>query len=210
MRNSLRWIVLFLLGAVVGTALDRLHVIYGVLDYPGSAPFAQRLWVPPLFGGAALLFVFGHRNFRGESRHAKAERSLLRVGLFIALFALVYFATAALHGHPLLLLIGLPLGMVPLLWGGPPRRYLHVAAIALGGTLFEIALVSIGGFRYLAPGLLPVPLWLPGLYLYAALATREIDLAFFAPAAEHERSPRAPTEGSGGASQLQTNATGRP
>jgi hypothetical protein len=178
-RTSLRWVLLFVIGAAVGTALDHLHVSFGVLDYPGSWPFAQRPWVPPLFGGATVSFVLGHQAFRVPGSRGSGTRAILA----ILLFAAAYFCSAAFHEHPKTLLALMTLGFTPFVYGQHYlRRAAYALSIGLGGMLFETALVTLGGFRYLEPGLLPVPIWLPGLYLYGALAARELDLAFFMPA----------------------------
>jgi len=77
------------------------------------------------------------------------------------------------------------LGFAPFAWGpNYPRRLLYAASVALGGTLFETTLVKLGLFHYISPGPLPVPIWLAGLYLYVAIAARQLDLAFFLPASE--------------------------
>src|SRR5665213_1123171 len=99
-RTSLRWALLFIIGAAVGTALDHLHVSFGVLDYPGSWPFAQRPWVPLLFGCATVLFTAGHTPFRVPGDRGTGTHAILA----ILLFAAVYFCSAAFHLHPRVLL----------------------------------------------------------------------------------------------------------
>jgi hypothetical protein len=53
---------LFLVGAVAGASLDMIHVVSGVLSYPNPFyPWGQALWVPLLFGMAALVLVWGYQ-----------------------------------------------------------------------------------------------------------------------------------------------------
>lgn len=171
-----RWAILFVIGAVLGTALDHLHVSFGVLDYPGPHPTSQPFWVPPLFGSATLLFVSGHRGFRAPGERGTPGRAAFAW----LVFALAYLASAALHQWPRALLLGMLLGFIPFVWGPTfLRRAAYALSIALGGFLFESTLVHFGAFRYLAPGPLLVPIWLPGLYLYAAEAARQVQLAYY-------------------------------
>jgi hypothetical protein len=55
---------LFLVGAIVGSLLDLIHVVSGVLEYPHPFyPGGQAWWVPFLFGSAAVLLVKSYRPF---------------------------------------------------------------------------------------------------------------------------------------------------
>ena len=181
MAVMLARLILFFVGGVVGAWLDHLHVSFGVLGYPAPVLFDQPVWVVPLFGSAALILVLGHALFRNSG---EARPTLPQVTSSIATFTLAYFATAAGNSRPnfILLLLTASWG---LLAAGPGfrKRALYCVAIAAGGTLFEIFLSRVlGGFAYRVDRPLGgVPIWLPALYLHAALLTRQLDLAFFAP-----------------------------
>ena len=194
MRPPLRWLLLFFIGAAAGTALDHLHVSFGVLDYPGYPPgwpFAQRPWVPPLFGGATLLFVAGHKGFRAPGDRGTG----LRAALAVLLFGVAYFCSARFHLHPRVLFAAMVLGFLPFVVGPDwKRKSAYALFIAVGGVLFETTLVKRGAFLYIAPAPMPTPVWLGGLYLYAAEAARELDLAFFLPAPQSVIPPPAPGE----------------
>ena len=171
---------LFILGAIVGTALDQLHVMGGVLAYPRPAFLGEAAFVPFLFGGATVsLTLFWRLAFRGG---APRWPSAALFGLYLLDFACAYLLTVLLRDLPAISLFALSVSWVALAAPHGARPLAYGVAVAVAGTLTEAALCHLGLFRYLAAGLLPglaVPLWLPGLYLHASLATRALDQAFF-------------------------------
>lgn len=170
----------FALGALVGTALDNLHVRGGVLAYPHPAFFGEAAWVPLLFGAAAVALVWNHRLL---FRAAGERTSGGRFGLALLCFAAAYAATVALRDRPTIAFDVLFAAWL-LEVRRSPRLALHGVGAALVGPLVEAALCRLGAFHYLAPGEirgLAVPLWLPALYLHASVATAALDLALLAP-----------------------------
>lgn len=166
--------LLFLLGAILGTFGDELHVLSQIDGYPNPmAPIpgtGQPFWVPFLFGGATVLIALSHR-----SRRSRYPLTFIRivVGIlaFIGLYALSAFIPIGFG--PIKDLI-LALGAV-LIWGLFDKTGIglfHCAATALFGTAFEIMLTRSGVFFY-SPGsdhLMGVPSWLPWLYVAASVA----------------------------------------
>jgi hypothetical protein len=197
MRNATRIPLLFALGAVVGTAADQIHLRSGVLSYPrgAAAPFGQPLWVPLLFGGAAVALVLGHAPWLRLGREGAPRASSARFAASVLWFYAAYAATGLLHGTPRVLALALAA-----LWAGRVAiaptvdRAIAGPLYAMAGTLFESALSSTGAFHYRAPDLLLVPAWLPALYLHVSLMTREAYLVFFPPrpAGATLASPHAP------------------
>jgi hypothetical protein len=172
---------LFLVGAIVGSALDMIHVLSGVLNYPKPFyPWGQAWWVPFLFGAAAIVLVRGYRlvaDLVGARDPALSSNALTSAALgFIG----AYLATGLFHQQELLLAVGLVAAwslhqrLHPGQGTGP-----YAFAVAIGGTLFESLLSSTGAFDYTEPDFLGVPIWLPALYLHAALLTRAIALRYF-------------------------------
>src|SRR5206468_2247841 len=53
-------LLLFLLGAILGSALDAFHTSSGVERYPLPALFGLAWWVPLLFGSAAVAIGYSH------------------------------------------------------------------------------------------------------------------------------------------------------
>ncbi len=175
-------LLVFLFGALVGTSLDHLHVLGGVLDYPHVFFWGEASWVWPLFGSAALGLLWPWRlQFRGrEPRWPNAWPAVLYFGAFAAAYA----TSVALQRQPVLALAVFVLAWLPFAVRLGWRVVAYCALSALGGVLTESLLVHIDAFHYRAPGqlgALAVPIWLPGLYLWACLAIRGIDLAFFPP-----------------------------
>ena len=72
--NLVANILVFLFGAIVGTSLDHLHVLGGVLGYPHVFFWGEASWVWPLFGGAALSLDLALAGDLSRRRPALAER----------------------------------------------------------------------------------------------------------------------------------------
>ncbi len=168
--------LLFVAGAIIGTALDRIHVVAGVLSYVRPVLAGQAVWVPLVFGVGGMVMVNGHRLFRRDAAAAPPARSLVLPALA---FVTAYVATAVARDTPAMLAAGLVLAWISRLVLHPSGdRVAAGLALALGGPLVEAGLSATGGFHYTRPDLLGVPIWLPALYLHASLLTRQIDLVF--------------------------------
>ncbi len=176
----MRSLVLFLIGAVFGTLLDRLHVVFNVLGYPNQALWGQAPWVPVLFGAATLSLVHGHafssRMLGAPRDPAPMSSALVAIGLF----AIAYATTAVLDFTP-----WATLALVGTSWiafTAATRRFsrgfvLYSVSTALIGTFIETVLTQAGFFFYLRPTLLSVTVWLPALYLWAATVGATLDRA---------------------------------
>lgn len=177
-------LILFVAGALLGTALDHLHVAGGVLGYPRPAFWGEAWWVFPLFGTAAVALCGSWRlAFRGAAPRTGDGRPVV---FFVLLFAGAYATSVGLRATPWLALAAMTVVWLPFARRFGLRYVAYACLSAAGGCLVESALQWADLFHYRAPGLmgfLPVPVWLPGLYLHATLATRALDEAFFAPRA---------------------------
>lgn len=175
-------VLVFFFGAIVGALLDHLHVWGGVLDYPDVYFWGQAWWVTALFGTATLALLWPWRlGFRGKQRRWPSAWPAL---IYLLLFAAAYATSVALKNEPKLALAVFVALWLPFAVRIGRRLVVYCLLTAAGGVLTEAYLVHIGAFRYLAPGqmgIMAVPIWLPGLYLWACLAVRGIDLAFFNP-----------------------------
>jgi hypothetical protein len=183
------YLLLFAAGAVLGTALDHIHVATAVLAYSAPFAFAQAFWVPPLFGIAAVSFV---RLWQPLRSTADRKPSFAQVLAAFAVFAAAYAITGLARDSALFVwAVLLPAWIASIAGRGWRRRAVYGLVVAASGTAFESALCWLGGFHYLVPTSLRVPLWLPALYLHASLLLRQLDLAFFAPAGPaQEDTPR--------------------
>jgi hypothetical protein len=176
-------VVLGVLGAVVGTVGDQIHVQYGVLWYPAPRPwlYGQAAWVPALFGGSTIALVFGHALLVRAWPPARRPQRRAVVAPFL-LFAAAYFSTGLFQAHPAALALGLTLAWAARVALAPARDKLAAGVLyAFAGPLVEAAVSSLGGFYYRHPSAVRVPLWLPALYLHVSLLSRHIYLAWFAP-----------------------------
>lgn len=174
----MRFAVLFALGAVLGTLLDRMHWAAGVLSYPDTTLAGQAWWVPLLFGAAAIALVEGHR-FAAKTMRAPRDPSTPRAALLtVCGFAAAYAFTAVYDEKPLMVLavVGVAWAAMIAATHRASRGFLLFAAsTAVVGTLVETTLTQLGQFAYARPTLLSVTIWLPALYLWAASVGSVLD-----------------------------------
>jgi hypothetical protein len=179
----------FVAGAVLGTALDQIHVHSGLTYYTHPVALGAAWWVPLVFGSAAVLLALVPAQVsRAFLPPPPARLSTVRAVLedFI-LFVAAYFATGLLAAWPratLLLLVGAALARLVMAASSAtsPPRELAVGGIiclttAIVGPLVERLITLGGGFGYTRPA--EVFLWLPPLYLFAGLLGRSIGRAWF-------------------------------
>jgi hypothetical protein len=169
-QARLRWLAVAVVGAVVCTIGDHLHVVCGVLFYPYPTLADQAWWVPPLFAASSLAAIVAVPLVRGARFGGKGApshpsgRAIL--GDSFAFFT-AYAFTA--FGSPLPNVV---LGVLTAFWmarvlrGVPRWVIVYSLGAAIVGPLAEAAISSLGGFAYRAPDFLLVPRWLPALYLH--------------------------------------------
>lgn len=177
MFKAILW--LFGLGAILGTALDAIHVFSHIERYPAPTFLGMAWWVPLLFGTAAVAIGSSHAlvdPLLGQHR----ARSLLTSSLQITWLLLAYILSASMLDTftkgGLLLLIYLNFWLVA---GGGWQNLVFSFVTATTGTLVEMTLVAAGAFAYVRPDLLGVPFWLPCLYACASLAVGDLGRSFF-------------------------------
>lgn len=184
---------LFLVGAVLGTLGDQIHVQFGVLYYPKPFLLGQAFWVPLLFGAGAPLMVHGEAMVQGLTKRGMIAERPPRTAVVLPgiLFFAAYFATGLFAAWPIALTVGLTLtwiiraALITRRRQATARELLFGAvAMAIGGTLVEALVSAIGAFYYRKSDFIGVPIWLPALYFHLSLLTRTIYFAFVAPAVE--------------------------
>jgi hypothetical protein len=154
----------FLLGGAGGAALDRIHVRYDVLSYPGSP--GQPWWVAPQFGIATIAVLEAARRVGGENRRGGRE---LLTGA--AWFVGSYAASGPLdRRHARALTAAFSLCAAARIARREDRRRVlpYALLLAAAGTAYEHFLAGTEAFSYTRPELGNVPAWLPGLYLQGA------------------------------------------
>lgn len=170
-------VVVAIIGAVVGTAWDLLHVWTDTTRYsigPGRLP----LWVPLEF---ALVYVVGVSAIvvlGSPSPDASTRSRLIREAAWVTV---VYAMTALLHRYELLVVALAAAALVVrgrALLGVVRANAIPAAALVVAGPVVEAILISAGVFSYETASLGNVPLWLPLLYANAvAFAVRLAETA---------------------------------
>ena len=193
-------VVLFVgFGGVVGL-LDRVWVVAGTLQYPTEGPGRQPLWVFPMLGmagtGVVLIYRFLSRwLLKGESARAGEDHAravLLGAAWFIAAHVGGPFFGARYPVQYLVLLSAVWLVRVALLRLEIRELLLVVGvslAMAVAGVVGEGVACLMGMMYYPEGPLFYTPLWLPGIWLQAALWARALSRAWFG-AAEAGDPPR--------------------
>jgi hypothetical protein len=165
-----RWTVALLVGALVATVGDHLHVVYGVLFYPRPVLFQQAWWVFPLFVGACLAMLSGSESVRGLLSGARVPPSLPDAALATGAFFIAYAFTAVAAELPNLVLVVLGGTWLVRVRRLPRWVVLFGLLAAACGVGFESALSALEEFKYVNPDFLGVPRWLAGIYLHASIA----------------------------------------
>jgi hypothetical protein len=161
--------ILFLVGAVLGTALDHLHVASGTTSYPAPVFFQAAWWTPLLFGFAAAGFADLHARLR-QLFGAPPRPQPKMLAVDFVLFVAAYWASAYLP-LPNAALLGLFASIYLVRVAAlrdPPHRIVHGLLCAALGVFAEWALTGLGLFTHHRADFLRVPLWLPGLYLLSS------------------------------------------
>ena len=167
----------FLLGAVLGTLLDGIHVYGDVLEYP-HPDFGRWAWfVPVEFGlvGAAVGLLMPSIE-RVVAAGATPRWSLARRAAELLLFAGLYVATALIEpGGAALLAIALAvLAVVRVLTSGVRGDWAYALAAAVLGPAGEAIISGVGAFDYADPDFAGIPVWLPALWANAGLLIRRL------------------------------------
>lgn len=155
-----------IIGAVLGTALDVLHVWTGTTEY-AIGPDRLPLWVPLEFG---TVYLFGALGIALLGSPRPDPRSRSRALAEAGWLTIVYAMTAILHRYEWLVVA---LAVAAILVRG--KSFAEVVranpvpsvALVIGGTLVETALISLDVFDYSVASLGHVPVWLPLLYANA-------------------------------------------
>jgi hypothetical protein len=163
-----RWVVVFVAGAIGGAALDQIHVQSGVLAYAHPWFADQAWWVAPQFGaGLLLVYAAAHVAVRRDPRNdndtgPQHNRVLTDAACFVA----VYAASGIWHQHP----VALTAAFVATWLARRPntRTIAFSIVLAIGGVLYEGSLAGSGAFHYADPDLYHVPMWLAGIYFHGA------------------------------------------
>jgi monoamine oxidase len=181
--------LLFVAFAGVFTLADRVWVKLGILAYPTKSAGEQALWVPLLLGSAGVTFTLVHRIL-SRWLLKKSTQDTTDRGRDVAI-AGAWFTAAHLggpligDGYPEVYLAGLAavwLIRLVLMWL-PIKQFLFAAGysvmLAVGGVVIEGAMTWLNLMEYSAGSLIGVPLWLPGIWLQAALFARAMSINWF-------------------------------
>ena len=173
----MRLLAVLVLGGLGVSLLDRVHVAYGVLVQNDASLFGQAWWVAPVFAVACAATVGMYGVLRRRLALPAQPWRPAWLGLAVVLFAAAYAATGPFGASK----VALPAALL-LTWlarvvvRGASRLEVGFAlTLAILGPLGEAAWSQLGLFRYLAPDLLGVPIWLGGIYLHAGPLVTEVD-----------------------------------
>ena len=172
---------LALLGALVATFCDAMHVQTGTLVYPNPVLFGQAWWP---FLGFTLAFLWMSIVYRLLDRFlppsivrsfSTTSGSSAELAETLLLFAFVYLLSGFGNASPIFLSLLFYGAFVIRLAQARERVFLAVLSVllALGGTFSEALLSALGMVSYTRFDFLGVPAWLPGLYLHGAFALRD-------------------------------------
>lgn len=174
-------LALALLGALVATFCDLMHVQTGTLVYPAPVFMGQAWWPFVAFTAAFLWMALLYRVLdrflpAGIARaHATSRGGSQELAESLLLFAFVYLLSGFGNASPVFL-AAVFYGSFALRFAFARERvFLGIVSVnlAVGGTLSESLMSALGMVAYTRYDFLLVPAWLPGLYLHGAFALRD-------------------------------------
>ena len=168
-------LLLFLLGATLGSALDAFHASSGVEHYPTPILFGLAWWVPLLFGSAAVAIGYSHPLVDPLLHHRRPPRPIwVNLGELTWLVLAYLVSASFLDSLAKVGLIAILYFNFWLLSGAGWQNLVLSLVTAITGTLIEMILVTAGAFSYLRPDFIGVPYWLPCIYACASLAVVDV------------------------------------
>jgi hypothetical protein len=178
-----RLLLLFLIGAIVGSLLDAFHVYSSIEQYPMPAFIGLAWWVPLLFGGAVVAIGYSHPLVDPLLHNRRPPKSIVSSAAESGWIVLAYLISASTLDSRVktgfLCIIYLNFW---LLAGTGWQNLLLSLVTAITGTLVEMVLVAGGAFSYLHPDFIGVPYWLPCIYACASLAVGDLGRSLLTPA----------------------------
>jgi len=197
MSGAARIATCFLLGALLGTVLDGIHLYGDVESYPETL-FGRWAWFVPLeFGavgalaGAAIPWV---ERLVGPPSPPHWSPAARIAELFVLVAA--YVSTAVLADAPVLVSVLLVLLLAARLLLGPVQGdWAYAAIAAVAGVTVEALLSVAGVFDYADPDLAGIPMWLPLLWANGGIFIRRLLLPVVVdyPSRSSTSPPREPT-----------------
>jgi len=165
MKKIAAYILVFILGAVLGTLYDFIHVISGVLHYSHPDLYGESFLVPLEFGAAGFVFMLLMDIFAWK--YGKFDETNFINCVHNALLLLTgYIITALFSGRNIVTFIFLiPLATLAFMIHGVKRERNIIFITSFVGPVCEAVISSTGFFKYNHAD--PVPYWLPILYVIA-------------------------------------------
>lgn len=157
-------IVLAIVGATLGSALDMIHTYFGATSYADPFLFRAPIWVPLMFGSA---YIFGLAWPYFDNT--------VRPSMWKVIFGLLFYISAYwISVAPWLcsfraITIGAIFGAAWWLCDRTFKGLCLSATAAIVGPTLESTMVSAGIFVHHEVTLFGVPCWLPTLYLVAGV-----------------------------------------
>jgi hypothetical protein len=165
----------WLVSAVVGTLLDRIHTYFGVLRYAHPCFCEESCWTPVVMGGAGVALVLTHGLLR-RVFHQPAAGTTRVVVVQGFDFATAYLASGIFQATPLGLLTAYGVVAVfRVVQDRRPARIATVVATMIVGVTAELLLTHIGFFEYVHPDVYGVTYWIGGLYWFAGFIGSSVE-----------------------------------
>jgi hypothetical protein len=172
-------VIMFVLGATLGSALDAIHTWSGMTAYPSPVFLRAAWWTPLAFGVAGLAtglaYPWLERSTRRDVAVARTPREAL---VAFAAFTLLYLVSGFWRAESGAKAAVVAFGAVYmwLRFARTRAAALMAIAAAIVGPAVEAVLVATGLFLHLKPDVLGVPLWLPPLYAAGSIASGLVGL----------------------------------
>jgi uncharacterized protein DUF2878 len=167
----------FAIGAVLGTALDAIHV-YGDVETYANEVLGELGWFVPLeFGLAGVVSAIAVPRLERIVAGDRVRRWTLWERLReVPLLAGLYVTSVAANGEnaTIFLVALLVLLAVRLVFATEDGEWVFALVAAVAGPVAEATIHAIGAFDYTEPDVLGLPIWLPALWANGGLSIRRL------------------------------------
>src|SRR4030095_8726593 len=175
-------IILFILGAILGSFYDGFHHHSGTTYYPNPWIFKMAWWVPLNFGLAILAVANSHVLMDRILKRSSRPLSWGLVVLGLAFFGAVYWMSGFLPTDRLKYLwVYTGAAIIWLLFDRTWQGIVLALLTGIAGSAVEITLIALKLFFYVRPDFMGIPYWLPGLYFAASVTVGNLGRKLISP-----------------------------
>ena len=179
--KTVKVLVLFVFGAILGTVCDLFHVVNDITGYNYKSFGEQAWWTPVIFGLATLAIALSHASFDQKWGANKRLLTWPKVLYGLMGFVFLYYISGywSVLSHMKFVILALGALTVWYMFDKSGYGVIYMILTAIIGCAVEISLVKAGQFYYTNAEIFGIVLWLPFLYMTGSVAVGNLGRKLF-------------------------------